>query len=183
MSSLGYGTCAAFIRDRLNDMTESKSDKVFVCESGGLAVGVVTLHAIPLFRTTGQLVRITSLSVLEGWFRKGIGAKLVEAAEGWAWSEGAIRLEVTSGDHRDGAHKGLRRGAPVGCRHNEAVPRRDVREVSESRIECRVWLTSNDVCVQFTGGSCIRNLCSARFVLRHIRPIKFSVSSGYDDKI
>lgn len=86
-------------------MTESKSDKVFVCESGGLVVGVVTLHAIPLFHTIGQLVRITSLSVLEGWFRKGIGAKLVEAAEGWAWSEGAIRIEVTSGDHRYGAHK------------------------------------------------------------------------------
>jgi len=86
-------------------MTGSKSDKVFVCESSGSVVGVITLHAIPLFHTTGQLVRVTSLSVLEGWFRKGIGTKLVEAAEGWAWSEGAIRMEVTSGDHRDGAHK------------------------------------------------------------------------------
>lgn len=105
LSSLGYGTNSAFVRGRLNDMAESQSDMVFVCEFGGLVIGVVSLHATPLFHTTGQLVRITSLSVLDGWFRKGVGAKLVEAAERWAWSTGAIRVELTSGDHRDGAHK------------------------------------------------------------------------------
>lgn len=105
LSSLGYGTSSAFVRGRLNELAESQSDMVFVCEFGGLVIGVVSLHVMPLFHAAGQLVRITSLSVLEGWFRKGVGAQLVEAAERWAWSMGAVRVELTSGDHRDGAHR------------------------------------------------------------------------------
>jgi N-acetylglutamate synthase-like GNAT family acetyltransferase len=97
LSSLGYRTSSAFVRGRLNELAESQSDMVFVCEFGGLVIGVVSLHVMPLFHAAGQLVRITSLSVLEGWFRKGVGAQLVEAAERWAWSMGAVRVELTSG--------------------------------------------------------------------------------------
>jgi GNAT superfamily N-acetyltransferase len=105
LSSLGYGTRSAFLRGRLKEIADSQSDMVFVCEFDDVVVGVISLHAMPLFHTDGRLVRITSLSVLEGWFRKGVGAQLIEAAERWAWSKGAVRVELTSGDHRNDAHK------------------------------------------------------------------------------
>ncbi|RUL66253.1 GNAT family N-acetyltransferase [Dyella dinghuensis] len=105
LSSLGYGTTSALVQVKLDGIDDSRRDVVFVCQFGDSVVGVVSLHAIPLFHTSGELVRITSLAVLEGWFRKGVGAMLIEASERWGWSVGAARIEVTSGDHRDGAHR------------------------------------------------------------------------------
>ena len=35
---------------------------------------------------------------------RGVGRALVAAVERWAWSVSARRLQVTSGDHRPGAH-------------------------------------------------------------------------------
>lgn len=51
-----------------------------------------------------MLGRITSLAVRVEARGKGIGKVLVAAAEEWAWGAGAQRMEVTSGEHRPGAH-------------------------------------------------------------------------------
>lgn len=105
LASLGYGTSAELVIAKLKVIEGCARAAVFVSEIDTQIVGVISMHAMPLFHTQGELARITALAIREGWFRQGIGAGLIHAGEAWAWSVGAIRIEVTSGDHRDGAHR------------------------------------------------------------------------------
>ena len=89
----------------LTHFRESSRDIVLVCAEISSLTGVVSAHAIPLFHQPGELVRITALSVRQGRERQGIGRCLIRAIENWAVARGAARIEVTSGDHREGAHR------------------------------------------------------------------------------
>lgn len=106
LSALGYGTSARLVTERLSSFAKSLVDAVFVASVSGHAslLGVVSVHLLPLFHAPGLLGRITSLAVSSETRGKGVGKALVAAAEEWAWSAGAQRMEVTSGDHRLGAH-------------------------------------------------------------------------------
>jgi GNAT superfamily N-acetyltransferase len=57
-----------------------------------------------LLHALSPLARITALAVRNDVQGRGVGRALVEAAEAWAWTEGAARIELTSGDHRLAAH-------------------------------------------------------------------------------
>jgi len=104
MHSLGYGTTPEAVAMHLAQFKESPRDIVLVCAEVSSLTGVVSAHAIPVFHQPGELVRITALSVRRGRERQGIGRCLIRAIENWAIARGAARMEVTSGDHRDGAH-------------------------------------------------------------------------------
>lgn len=106
LSALGYGTTASLVTERLASFSKSLVDAVFVASVSGHVplLGVVSVHLLPLFHAPGLLGRITSLAVSSEARSKGVGKALVAAAEEWAWSEGAQRMEVTSGDHRLAAH-------------------------------------------------------------------------------
>ena len=106
LSTLGYGTTYALVTERLVSFVNSSSDAVFVASGVDCAplLGVVSVHLLPLFHAAGMLGRITSLAVNPAARGKGVGKALVLAAEQWAWSKGAQRMEVTSGDHRPAAH-------------------------------------------------------------------------------
>jgi GNAT superfamily N-acetyltransferase len=106
LAALGYGTPAPLVADRLAAFAASAVDAVFVAESAPDARlrGVVSAHALSLFHAPGRLVRLTALAVRDGAQGAGVGRALVVAAEAWAWSVDARRVEVTSGDHRPGAH-------------------------------------------------------------------------------
>ncbi|HEY4143555.1 GNAT family N-acetyltransferase [Pinirhizobacter sp.] len=105
MQSLGYGTTSEAIAIHLAHFKESPRDIVLVCAEISSLTGVASAHAIPLFHQAGELVRITALSVRQGRERQGIGRYLVRAVEHWALARGASRIEVTSGNHREGAHQ------------------------------------------------------------------------------
>ncbi|WP_205631073.1 GNAT family N-acetyltransferase [Dyella thiooxydans] len=91
--------------ERLRDFSTSTDDRVFVAEDGGGRVlGVASAHRLPLFHVSGYLIRITALAVCKAAQGTGVGRMLVQAVEAWAWGAGAIRIEVTSGDHRPAAH-------------------------------------------------------------------------------
>jgi GNAT superfamily N-acetyltransferase len=105
MLSLGYGTTPDAIAIHLSHFKESPRDIVLVCAEISSLTGVASAHAIPLFHQAGELVRITALSVRQGRERQGIGRCLVRAIEHWAIARGAARIEVTSGEHRAGAHQ------------------------------------------------------------------------------
>jgi len=64
-------------------------------------MGFLSIHAIPLFHEAGRLGRITAMAIDPRRQRMGIGAALMGAAEGFAWSVGCSRVEVTSGDGRE----------------------------------------------------------------------------------
>lgn len=105
LAELGYGTAEELVLERLQDFSTSTDDEVFVAEDvGGRVLGVASAHRLPLFHVSGYLVRITALAVCKAAQGTGLGRMLVAAVEAWAWGAGAIRIEVTSGDHRPVAH-------------------------------------------------------------------------------
>ncbi|GLC24654.1 GNAT family N-acetyltransferase [Roseisolibacter agri] len=106
LAVLGYDTPPALVAERLTAFAASDVDVVLVAGGapGAALHGVVSAHALPLFHTTGRLVRLTALAVRGEAQGRGVGRALVQAAEAWAWRVGARRVEVTSGDHRPGAH-------------------------------------------------------------------------------
>jgi GNAT superfamily N-acetyltransferase len=105
MCQLGYPASATEIAERIRRFAAIPSERVVVAEQECKLVGVVSVHLIPLLHATGNLGRITALVVHETVRGQGVGKQLVEDAERWAWSNDCNRIEVTSGDHRDGAHQ------------------------------------------------------------------------------
>lgn len=106
LAALGYGTPVGLVAERLEAFAASTADAVFVAGGapGAPLLGVASAHVLPLFHAPGQLARLTALAVSGEAQGRGVGRALVAAVERWAWSVGARRLEVTSGDHRPGAH-------------------------------------------------------------------------------
>lgn len=103
LQSLGYGASADLVEAKLMEFRE-ETDAVLVACEGALIVGVVSIHITPLFHAPGHLARITALSIRDGHQRRGIGRSLMAAAEQWSWTTGAMRIDLTSGNHRPEAH-------------------------------------------------------------------------------
>lgn len=104
LTELGYPADEKFASGRLELFFDREDDAVWVAECGGEIAGFLSFHVIPLFHAAGGLGRITALSVDPRFQRQGVGGKLVAVAESFGWERGCLRIEVTSGDHRSGAH-------------------------------------------------------------------------------
>ena len=81
-----FGTQAAW-SDR-ETLTGLEADTVFVAELEGDQAGYVALER------EGDTVRVEQLLVSPRHEHEGIGRQLVDYAEGWAISLGAVRLQV-----------------------------------------------------------------------------------------
>ena len=104
LAELGYGTPATLVAAKLAGLAASDADAALVVDGPDGLLGVVSMHVIPLFHAPGNLGRITALAVRRGAWGGGVGRALVRAAEAYAWARDCRRVEVTSGDHRPGAH-------------------------------------------------------------------------------
>jgi ribosomal protein S18 acetylase RimI-like enzyme len=104
LSELGYSLEASHVKENIALLSLSSYDTVFVAQAGSTIAGVISFHVMPLFHVVGKLGRISSLVVTIQWQRNGVGRKLVQAVEEFGWSQGCLRIEVTSGDQRKGAH-------------------------------------------------------------------------------
>lgn len=106
LRQLGYAqpdsaTTATIIQTWQDD----PSGAAYVADADGNLLGVVAVHICPFFVHAGSSGRIMALVVSEQARGQGIGGQLVAAAESFATSQGCVRMEVTSGDHRPHAHE------------------------------------------------------------------------------
>ncbi len=104
LGQLGYPAELGEVREKISALSDSRSDCIWVAQSGERVVGLLAFHLTPLFHAPGNLGRITALVVDENFRGRGIGKLLVETAEKWGWDRDCTRIEVTSGDWRSQAH-------------------------------------------------------------------------------
>lgn len=104
MVQLGYASNPELISGKLKLLAANPLDCVFVALQGESLVGVMSVHALELFHAPGRLGRITALVIDSAHRQQGIGKLLFQRAEQFFIQTNCVRVEVTSGNHRPGAH-------------------------------------------------------------------------------
>lgn len=102
---LGYEIAPASLRQKIDGMASSHADHALVAVAGDHVLGCISLHVMPLFHAEGNLGRITALVVDMDHRGQGIGRALMRSSHEWFGAAHCARFEVTSGDHREGAHR------------------------------------------------------------------------------
>ena len=111
LEALGYPAPADAIRARLGALAEYAGPATVLVASAPVAAGpdaplggLVTAHAFPSINAEAPAAWLTTLVVVPAAQGRGLGRRLVEAAEAWAFAQGAVRISVSSGLARAGAH-------------------------------------------------------------------------------
>lgn len=97
----GQATTAA----RIQTWVADPASAAYVADVRGDLLGVIAVHICPFFERDGARGRIAALAVSDRARRRGVGSRLVAAAESFAAGHGCLRMEVTSGDRRPDAHR------------------------------------------------------------------------------
>jgi GNAT superfamily N-acetyltransferase len=102
---LGYTSSACDMARRLSLVQSSEGHSVWVAQSAdGVVVGWVHVCARPLMQVDRQ-AEIEGLVVNPSARRHGIGRRLMEAAEAWAWRTGCGRVALRTNAARSGARE------------------------------------------------------------------------------
>lgn len=118
MGQLGYATGADTISYRLDVLSRTNGEAVFLAVEGDKVIGCLSAHTHELLHMHGRWGRITALVVDADARGLGVGRALIDTAIGYFRDRGCIRVEVTSGDHRPDAHAFYRSvGFVEGARH------------------------------------------------------------------
>ena len=106
LDELGYKTTNETLQSQMPTYLQDPKSAIFVAEmSSQQLTGLISGHLLPLLHQPGNLGRITAMVVSENSRGAGVGRKLVEKLESWFRKNNCSRFEVTSGDHRIGAHR------------------------------------------------------------------------------
>jgi GNAT superfamily N-acetyltransferase len=105
LGQLGYPATPPEVTARLVRLKSFQHATVLVAESGGGIVGLVTGHVFPSIHGSALVAWLTTLVVDDRHLNQGIGRELSAAIEQWAKELGAMRISVSSGNHREGAHR------------------------------------------------------------------------------
>ena len=100
---LGYPTEPAAMRVRLEPLLESADDAVFVAVTGIAVVGWAHVAALRMMEAEPR-AELRGLIVTEALRSRGVGLRLLEAAESWARSRGLSRIRVRSNVVRERTH-------------------------------------------------------------------------------
>jgi GNAT superfamily N-acetyltransferase len=104
LTELGYPSRPEAVAQRLQVLLADEWSGVWVAEVDGTIAGVVSAHASPLLSRDTRICRITAMIVTETAQGRGVGRALVGRVEDEARRWNCDRVEVTSSDHRGGAH-------------------------------------------------------------------------------
>ena len=102
---LGHPLAPAAVRTQLDRMREWGRCFSLVAVVGDAVVGVVSGFATPVLHRERPIGRISALVVRGSEAGRGIGTELLRAAERALEDLGCARLEVTSAEHREAAHR------------------------------------------------------------------------------
>jgi GNAT superfamily N-acetyltransferase len=105
MGELGYGSTPEQVRARLARVAGDDGYAAFVAEADGEVLGFLGLHRGWVYEHDRPFARLTALVVAERARRRGVGARLVELADGWARERGAFVLMLTTNVRREEAHR------------------------------------------------------------------------------
>ena len=99
LGHLGYPADAVELPERLERL-RTAGDEAFVAVTGGVVVGLATVHSRAVLHSARLVAQLTALVVPPSARGRGIGRALVARAEAWARDHGAERLVVTTALHR-----------------------------------------------------------------------------------
>lgn len=103
VAELGYPTEVSIVGERLNDLTGAGGTVLVAVQTQNVVGLAVLLRTLYLHRPPDG--RIATLVVSRTYRNRGIGARLVAAAETIFRESGCERVEVTSGIEREAAHR------------------------------------------------------------------------------
>lgn len=104
LTELGYPVSAGRFARRLQHLAGERGTRVLVAETGGELCGVAATHTMRLLEHDDPICRLTALAVAPEARGKGAGRALMARVEREARSHACLRIEVTSGEQRAGAH-------------------------------------------------------------------------------
>jgi GNAT superfamily N-acetyltransferase len=106
LGQLGYPSTAEQVVRRLERIAAHGGQHTLVADAGdGRVVGMTTLAIRYGINTDAPSARLVSVVVDEDFRSKGVGGRLIAEAERIAREAGCGRIEVTSGSHRERAHR------------------------------------------------------------------------------
>ncbi|MFL6214170.1 MAG: GNAT family N-acetyltransferase [Blastocatellia bacterium] len=103
VGELGYATEPSTALARLNDSNRA-GDRVLVAVHHSRVIGLILLHRTPFLHRPPD-GRISTLVVSADYRGRGVGGRLIEAAESVFREMQCERVEVSSGAQRDDAHR------------------------------------------------------------------------------
>jgi GNAT superfamily N-acetyltransferase len=104
LTELGYPSDPQAVAERVATLAADKWSGVWVAVVNGAIAGAASAHASPLLSRDARICRITAMIVTESAQGAGVGRALLARVEQEARDWNCDRIEVTSSDHRAGAH-------------------------------------------------------------------------------
>jgi GNAT superfamily N-acetyltransferase len=104
VGQLGYPTSADAVRERVERLSSSDTDRLVVAELDGEIVGLASLHTSLSIAYDSPAAKLSAIVVDERHRRGGIGQALVEEMEREAERQGCYLVFLTTAGRREGAH-------------------------------------------------------------------------------
>lgn len=102
-NDLGYDCSSRLVKEKLAKLDGSR-EAVFAAEFDGKVVGVCHVERYETLYTE-TFANLLGLAVCGACRRRGVGRRLMQAAEGWARENGAVGVRLNSGASRMEAHE------------------------------------------------------------------------------
>jgi ribosomal protein S18 acetylase RimI-like enzyme len=103
IGTLGYPATADVVAQRMSAL--SPDHRTLLAEVGGEVAGFIGLVALAVYEHSSRIGYILALSVSPDHQRQGVGKKLLQAAENCFHEMGVGDIRVSSGLHREEAHR------------------------------------------------------------------------------
>ncbi|MGP4060813.1 GNAT family N-acetyltransferase [Halobacillus sp. H74] len=101
MKTLGYPTTVEKMRTRMERIFSKEEYQTFVWEENEKLSGMIGMRLSYAYHTDEPHVRVIAFAVYEDSQGKGIGGKLMKAAEQWGKANDATTVMLNSGNRKE----------------------------------------------------------------------------------